>query len=92
MKKIKGIKKAVGEYKHINAGGPYSPHYGVLMFDYSDGEVWTDEFYDFGHRSYKIYHSDSIVCLERMMREENVDITMANVKTFIKSHFDGFDD
>lgn len=90
--KIKGIKKAVGEYKYTNAGGPYSPHYGVLMFDYADGKVWTDEFYSFGHNSWKEYHSDSIVNLGRMMQEENIDITMANVKEFIKSHFDGFID
>ncbi len=90
--KIKGIKKAVGEYKRANAGGHYSPRYGVLMFDYSDGEVWTDEFYSLGHNSWKEYHSESIVNLSNMMSEKNIEITMANVKEFIKSHFDGFAD
>lgn len=36
--KIKGLKKAVGKYKELNAGY-HSPRYGHLMFDKESGEL-----------------------------------------------------
>lgn len=34
--KIKGLKKAIGDYKRANEEGYYSPRYGYLMFDKAD--------------------------------------------------------
>lgn len=84
---IKGIKKAVGDFKKFNAGGMYDPEYGVLMYDKDNGEVWTDYFYSLGHNSYKVYHSKSIVNLGNLMSECGLDITIDNVKTFINKTF-----
>lgn len=42
--KLKKLKKAVRDYRKFNQGGIFSPEYGILMFDKSDGELWTDYF------------------------------------------------
>lgn len=81
---VKGLKKAIGEYQRFNSGGYYSPEYGVLMYDKSDGTLWTDYFYSIGHNSWKEYRSDTIINLGKMMTEQNIPITMANVKKFIE--------
>lgn len=81
--KIKGLKKAVGEYKRYNTGGYYSPVYGRLMFDIATGELWTDYFYSIGHNSWNQYHSESIVNLGRIMERLRIEINMHNVKNFI---------
>lgn len=81
--KIKGVKKAVGDYNRANAGGYYSPRYGKLMLDRSTGEVWTDEFYSLGHNSWTEYHDPAIVNLGYFMAEEadgEAIITMATVR------------
>lgn len=78
---IKGIKKAIGEYKRANAGGAYSARYGKLMLDRESGEVWTDEYYDLGHGSYTKYSSMAIVNLGAELRERGLEINMANAKT-----------
>lgn len=85
--KIKGIKKAVGDYKWANSQGYLSPWYGVLMFDKSDREVWTDCFYSLGRNEWKEYHSKSVVNLGAMMKEKEIPVTMANVKKFIEENF-----
>lgn len=85
--KIKGLKKAVGEYRRANAGGYYSPRYGYLMFDKNTGEIWTDEFFSLGQNSWKEYHSDSIINLGRLMGEKNMDVTMKNIKQFVEETF-----
>lgn len=85
--KIKGLKKAVGEYQRANEGGYYSPRYGYLMFDKNTGEIWTDEFFSLGQNSWKEYHSDSIINLGRLMGEKNMDVTMKNVKQFVEETF-----
>ena len=41
--KIKGLKKAVGDYQRVNSDGPYSPCYGEIMLDAETGEIWTME-------------------------------------------------
>lgn len=79
---IKGLKKAVGEYKKYNEGGQYSPEYGVLMFDTSTNEVWTDYFYSIGHNNYKVYEDKRIINLGKIMEKANIDVTMQNVKAF----------
>lgn len=81
--KIEGLKQAVGDYKRANAGGWYSPIYGKLMFDKADGEIWTDQFCSLGHNEWKVYHSDTVINLGAMMAEEDIPVTMANVKQFI---------
>lgn len=83
-KKIVGLKKAIGDYKRANAGGHYNPFYGYLMFDTSDGKLWTDEFYSIGHNSCKVYHSNTIVNLGAMMAERGIEINMKNVREFVE--------
>ena len=80
--KIKGVKKAVGEYKCFNSGGYYSPEYGELMLDMSNGEVWTDRFYSLGHNEWNEYHSDAIINLGQMIVEDGECVTMATVKEY----------
>ena len=87
--KITGLKKAIGEFKRANAGGYYSPRYGLLMFDKTSGELWTDEFYSIGHNSWKEYHSEYIVNLGAMMAENGIEVNMQNVKSFIAENFGG---
>ena len=90
--KIKGLKKAIGDYKLANEEGYHSPRYGYLMFDKEDGEIWTDEFYSLGHNEWKEYHSDTIVDIGKMMSDQEIKINMKNVKDFICNSFEGFDD
>lgn len=84
---LSGLKKAVGDYNRLNSGDPYSPWYGHLMFDTSDGSLWTDEFYSLGHNTWNEYHSKSIVNLGKQMADEGIAVNMKNVKDFIASHY-----
>jgi len=90
--KIKGLKSAVGEYKSTNKEGYYSPRYGHLMFDRGSGEIWTDEFYSLSHNDWKEYHSDTIVNLGQLMSERGLEVNMKNVKEFVCSNYEGYDD
>lgn len=54
------------------------------MFDKATGELWTDEFYSLGHNEWKQYQSNSIINLGRIMAENNIEINMKNVKSFIE--------
>lgn len=85
--KLKKLKKAVRDYRKFNQGGIFSPEYGILMFDKSDGELWTDYFYSIGHNEWKVYHSDDIVYLSNMMEERGIDVTAENVEQFILENF-----
>ena len=87
MMKIKGLKKAVGDYQRANSEGFYSPRYGYIMYDSEDGQLWTDEFYSLGHNEWKEYHSDTIVNLGAMMAEREIPVNMANVRQFIAENF-----
>ena len=92
-KKIKGLKKAVGEYQWANSQGTYSPWYGCLMFDKNTGELWTDTFYSLGHNEWKEYHDSDVVNLGSMMAEEapyEYVVSMKAVKEFIFKHFPEF--
>ena len=82
--KLKGLKKAIGDYRRANAGGMRSPRYGRLMLDIDTGEIWTDEFYDIGHNSWKEYHSNSIVNVGRELEEVN----MKSVQEYVDKHYD----
>lgn len=86
--KIKGLKKAVGDYKAFNQGGYYSPHYGNLMYNTETGDLWTDEFWDLGHSFYIPYQSENIVDLGKMMTEKEITVTTTSVKEFIKNNFE----
>lgn len=90
--RIKGVKEAVKTYHNVNKGGIFDPWYGYLMFDYSDGEVWTDEFYSLGHNEWKEYRSKTIIRLDQAMREQLYSITEENVYEFIRNNFKGFDE
>lgn len=83
--KIKGIKKAVGKYRRANAGGAYSPHYGVLMLNKETGEVWTDEFYSMGRNSWKEYRDENIINLSGCMAQQEIFVNMENVRTVAES-------
>lgn len=87
MKKIKGLKKAVGDYNRANNGGVYSQNYGYLMYDKDASILWVDEFYSIGHNSWKEYDSKDIVNLGLMMGERNIDVNMQNIKQFINDNF-----
>lgn len=84
---IKGLKKAVGDYRRLNKGGAFDPWYGYLMYDTSDGNLWTDEFYSIGHNTWKQYHSPTVVNIGKMMTQDGIEINMKNVKEFIASRF-----
>ena len=84
--KIKGLKTAVGDYKRANKGR-FSAWYGKLMFDKSDGELWTDVFYNLGQNEWKVYHSSNIINLSEIMACYGVKVTMKNVKAFIQKHY-----
>lgn len=81
MKKIKGLKRAVGDYQRANSEGYYSPRYGTLMFDYSDYSIWCDEFYSLGHNSWNEYDDSNVVNLGRCLQD---GVTMRSVKSFIE--------
>lgn len=85
MRKILGLKKAVGEFHRTNAGGYYSPRYGTLMLDRGTGEVWTDEFYDLGHNSWKEYQNRNIMNLSGYMGQWGIAVNMANVREVVES-------
>lgn len=91
MKKIMGLKKAIGEYQRSNSGGCYSPHYGLLMFDFDSYELWTDEFWNFSHTWHTDYRSKTIINLGFEMREENLKVNIANVKKYIEDHAAGWE-
>lgn len=89
--KIKGLKSAVGDYQRANTEGHYSPRYGIMMFDVEDGELWTDEFYDLGHNSFKEYHSKTIIPVSTLMKGfgfTDEGINMKNVREFIEGNWD----
>lgn len=81
--KIKGLRKAVGDYQRANAEGYYSPRYGYLMYDTADKELWTDEFYSLGRNSWNEYKKDTVINLGRYMADLEMPVTMANVKKVI---------
>lgn len=85
MRKILGLKKAVGDFRRANAGGYYSPRYGVMMLDRGTGEVWTDDFYDLGHNSWKEYKDRNIMNLSGYMGQRGIAVNMANVREVAES-------
>ena len=82
MKKVEitGIEEAVKDYKEFNSGNGYDPHYGYMMLDRSTSEVWTDEFYDLGHNSWKHYDDPAIINLVRKMGEIDESLDPSSVE------------
>ena len=85
--KLKGLKKAIGDYKRANAEGKYSPSYGRLMLDKESGEIWTDCFYDIGHNSWKEYHSKSVIDIGRLVGREYEEVNMKTVQAYVEKHY-----
>lgn len=88
--KIKGLKKAIGEYQKSNTGD----FYGRLMFDTSTGEIWCDVFCDYTHQTKKVYHSPAIVDILELMNDayygEDFVVNMRTVKDFIIKKYPKF--
>lgn len=84
MLKLKGLKKAVGEYKRYN--DPVACWRADLMLDTATGELWTDAFYGINY-SWNEYHDKDIVNLSSLMKENGDYISMQTVKTFCQKCF-----
>lgn len=77
--KIKGIKKAVGDYKHWLNLNRF--HDANIMLNKATGEVWTDCFVSCNN--WKEYSSDSIISLLRYIRERtDEEISMNLLKKY----------
>lgn len=84
MLKLKGLKKAVGEYNWCK-NAPYWR--ADLMLDTSTGELWTDRFYGYNY-SWNEYHDKDIINLSLLMRTEGeCIISMKTIKAFCEKHF-----
>lgn len=83
--KLKGLKKAIGDFKRANVGGCYSPSYGCLMLKTDTGEIWTDYFYGLGHNSWINYRDETIVNLGNIMCQAcpHPEFTMKSVQRFV---------
>ena len=82
MTKLKGIKKAVGDFNHWQGCA-------VIMVDTSDGEVWCDIFSS--GNSWKQYHSDTVHKViskaTSQMMERDDTTTMKEVKQLATERF-----
>ena len=59
--KIKGLKKAVGEYQRVlRMAKKNDSWYAHIMYDENTNRIWTDVHYSLGHNEYINYHSKSI--------------------------------
>lgn len=84
MLKLKGLKKAVGDYNWCKNAPCWRAD---LMLDTSTGELWTDTFYGFNY-SWNEYHDKDIINLSSLMRtEDEYIISMKTVKAFCEKHF-----
>lgn len=84
MLKLKGLKKAVGEYNWCKNVPCW---WADLMFDTSTGELWTDTFYGINY-SWNEYHDKDIINLSALMhREGEYIISMKTIKAFCEKHF-----
>lgn len=88
--KIRGLQKAVGDYRRYTSAGAYSPRYGNIMFNPEDGCLWTDEFYSLGHNSWKQYENKYIVNISAQLERLGLPITMENIKGLIGASYPEF--
>lgn len=78
--KVKGIKKAVGDYRRWTERNPF--YCANIMMDTSTGEVWTDCF--ISCNGYKVYHSDDIISLSSYLwMYPDIEVTMDGIKGII---------
>ena len=61
----------MGDYKKANAGGDFSPNYGVMMYDRKKEKLWVDTFTDAAHMKRKMYESADIVDLLKWSKINN---------------------
>ena len=80
--KIKNLRKAVSYYKECNAGGRYDSRYGILMLDRASGELWVDEYSDFGRNSFTAYNNPALCNLSRRMEMAEININESSVRMF----------
>ena len=87
--KIKGLKKAVGDYNNwIKRNFGY---YAQIMLDRETGEIWCDCFTSINQ--FIKYKSDAIVSISYFMEHYGLieNVSMKNVKlTIIKAMEDGY--
>jgi hypothetical protein len=63
--KITGAKQAIGEYNNwINRNWRYTAN---IMFDKSNGKIWTDTFID--KNTWNCYHDNDVISLSHYIRE-----------------------
>ena len=74
--KVKGIKKAITTKRNWEERDYF--YRTNIMFDLSDGEVWTDTFTSCN--SYINYHSNTIMSITNILCERELKTNMANVK------------
>lgn len=80
--KVKGIKKAVGDYRRWINRMPAG--YANIMLDTTTGEVWTDCY--LATESWKSYGDSTIISLSRfMIRYQHFNVTMDDIKLLIIS-------
>jgi hypothetical protein len=84
MLKLKGLKKAVGDYNWCKNAPCWRAD---LMFDTSTGKLWTDTFYGYNY-SWNEYHDKDIINLSSLIRTEGEYIvSMKTIKAFCEKHF-----
>ena len=84
--KVKGIKKAVGEYKDWIKRD--MRNYATIMLDAKTGEVWTDCFVSV--TNWKEYSSQTVVNLTSLMREYGgLPVSMQNVRAMANKVLSG---
>lgn len=80
--KVKGIKKAVGDYRRWTERN--FSYCANIMMDISNGEVWTDCFLN--SNEWKVYHSENIISLSHYFVIYSVSkVTMDEIKRLIMS-------
>lgn len=83
--KVKGIKKAVGDYRRWINSVPSGD--ANILLDISTGEVWTDCY--LSSESWKSYGDKNIISLSRfMIRYQQFNVTMDVIKSLIISLID----
>lgn len=80
--KVKGIKKAVGDYRRWIKRNP--SYRANIMMDTATGEVWTDCF--ISSNEWKVYQSQDIISLSNCIgMHQELEVTMDGIKRLILS-------
>ena len=91
---VKTLKAKVDYFNECNAGGQYSSRDAYLMFDCNTGDVWCDEFCNYGHNDWIRYDDDSIFNIVTDMHEKSFvfdkfpdKVTAKAVRQFINVYY-----